>query len=420
MIASICSDPKVLGVMRIVNIIIDIIRIVVPILLIFVLIFKLVSAITNNDKDALAKVKKSAIPNIVATVIIFLIPSLISLIVKITFPNNDYINCIKIKSIAQINEVYENKMEELVSKAEETLNINDYNNAMLYLKNIKDEEKKKEYEEKLKIVKDKIDEASKPNSKTNEYVKVIYDNFRWFTYKAKSGPVNTYYSNMTPYAIWAPEDINDLNGVSLPLIVWLHGAGELTYQPNMTIEYFAKTALPEVISKWNKYNLEPIPAIIVAPQSGGDWVSHDKNLESIKALIEYSKDTYNIDEENIVLMGHSLGGVGVVKVSYEMQKKYNIDYFNKLVIMSGFTDLRYPKNDLNSGYNYFSSKPIRDYDEKDEDNASIDFFNWLGKSTDDLLIYKGVSHSKMPEVAIIEDKDNNGISDLIEWLFYKE
>ena len=160
MIASICSDPSVLKIMRIVNIFISIIRIVVPILLIFVLVFKLISAVTSNDNDVLAKVKKTIPSNIIAAVIIFLIPSLISIIVKITFPNNDYINCIKIKSIAEINEAYESRMEELVKKAEETLNINDYNNAMSYLSNIKDEIKKSYYEERLKIVKEKIDEAS--------------------------------------------------------------------------------------------------------------------------------------------------------------------------------------------------------------------------------------------------------------------
>ena len=106
MIASICSEPKVLEVMRIVNIFISIIRIVVPIILIFVLVFKLISAITSNNDDALAKVKKTAVPNIVAAVIIFIIPTLINLIVKITFPNNDYQNCLKIKSIADLQEAY--------------------------------------------------------------------------------------------------------------------------------------------------------------------------------------------------------------------------------------------------------------------------------------------------------------------------
>ena len=161
MIASICSEPKVLEVMRIVNIFISIIRIVVPILLIFVLMFKLISAITNNDKDSLAKVKKTVPSNIIAAVIIFIIPTLINLIVKITFPNNDYQNCLKIKSIADLQEAYENKMEELVSKAEETLEINDYNNAKLYLKNIKDEEKKAVYEERLAEVYEKIKEKQK-------------------------------------------------------------------------------------------------------------------------------------------------------------------------------------------------------------------------------------------------------------------
>jgi hypothetical protein len=163
MLASICSEPKVLEVMRIVNIFISIIRIVVPILLIFVLIFKLISAITSNDNDSLAKVKKTAIPNIVAAVIIFILPTLINLIVKITFPNNDYINCLKVTTTKEIQNIYLERIEALVSKAEETFNINDYNNAMLYLSNIKDEEKKKEYEERLKIVKDKIDEMNKTN-----------------------------------------------------------------------------------------------------------------------------------------------------------------------------------------------------------------------------------------------------------------
>ncbi len=161
MLASICSEPKVLEVMRIVNTVISIIRIVVPILLIFVLAFKLISAITNNDKDSLAKVKKTAIPNIVAAVIIFLIPTLINIVIEITIKDNEYKQCLQVKSIDDIQNIYLNKMEELVSKAEETLDINDYNNAMLYLSNIKDEEKKKELEERLKLVKEQIDEMNK-------------------------------------------------------------------------------------------------------------------------------------------------------------------------------------------------------------------------------------------------------------------
>ena len=59
MIASICSEPKILEVMRLVNIFINIIRIVVPILLIFTLIFKFAKATINDDKDNLQKVLKT-------------------------------------------------------------------------------------------------------------------------------------------------------------------------------------------------------------------------------------------------------------------------------------------------------------------------------------------------------------------------
>ncbi len=49
MVLSICSDPKILEIMRIVNLAINIIRIAVPIILIFVLMIKLVGAITKSD-----------------------------------------------------------------------------------------------------------------------------------------------------------------------------------------------------------------------------------------------------------------------------------------------------------------------------------------------------------------------------------
>jgi len=161
MIASICSEPKVLEVMRYVNIFVSIIRIVVPILLIFSLTFKLIKAVTNEDSDGLSKVKKNAPANIIAAVVIFLIPTIISLIVKISFPNSDYKNCLDIKSVEQINQIYEEKTEKLVTLVEETMSIYDYTNAEISLKNIKDEDKRNEYENRLAIVKEQIDELNK-------------------------------------------------------------------------------------------------------------------------------------------------------------------------------------------------------------------------------------------------------------------
>ena len=67
---------------------------------------------------------------------------------------------IKNISIEQIEIAYINRMDDLVRKAEETLDINDYNNAMLYLRNITDESKRKEYEKILSEIKSQIDEMN--------------------------------------------------------------------------------------------------------------------------------------------------------------------------------------------------------------------------------------------------------------------
>ena len=168
MAASICSEPKILEAMKYVNIFVSIIRIVVPIILIFSASFKFISVIKTGDEDNLNKVKKSVITNAIAAVIIFLIPGLISLIVKISFSENDYKNCLEAND-AIIVQAYENKIEKLVALAEETLNIYDYNNAYLYLKNIKDEEKRNEYEDRLLAVKEQIDLLSASNSIDCDY-----------------------------------------------------------------------------------------------------------------------------------------------------------------------------------------------------------------------------------------------------------
>ena len=174
MILDICSEPKVLEVMRIVNIFITIIKIVVPILLIFVLILKFAKAVTNDDKDNLQNVLKSAPKNIVAAVIILLIPSLVAIIVRTTFPKNNYDDCLKDISKEEIAILYENKMVDLLNIVERTLDINDYNNASNYLDNIKDTNKYKQYSRRLDEVKVLIDENHRiPENPTIDQSEIV-------------------------------------------------------------------------------------------------------------------------------------------------------------------------------------------------------------------------------------------------------
>lgn len=162
MILSICDSPKVIEVMNIVNRIINIIKIVVPSILLFSLVFKFIQASTKNDNDALATIKKKAVPNIIASVLIYIIPTVVALIVQMSFPNSVYSKCLVEVSSEEIAIMYNNKAESLVSKVEETLNISDYISAKNYLVNVKSKVKREEFEKRLADVKEKIDGSREP------------------------------------------------------------------------------------------------------------------------------------------------------------------------------------------------------------------------------------------------------------------
>ena len=399
MIASICSEPKILEVMRLVNIFINIIRIVVPILLIFTLIFKFAKATINDDKDNLQKVLKTAPSNIVAAVIIFLVPIFVSLIVKVSFPNSDYNNCISIRTIEQVNEIYENKIESLISKAEETLELYDYSSAYNYLNNIKNEDKRVYYEEKLKNIKEQIDAKSNNGGK---YAKINFSDFRWSYYKKNEGPLTNYLEKFNSYAIWGPDDPRDLNNVSLPLIIWLHGMGER----GSTESVFLNRGLLKVMTDWSSYGLKPVPAIIVAPQSKTAWGGYPDNYNIINGLIKYTADYYNIDRSKIVLMGHSMGGNGAVELSWEMK---NLNLYAIVTMSIEMTSY----NAGNGTKEFFSNIRMRGYSEFGEHQQ---FYNWIGQPNN-FTYYKGEKHANVPQRAMTEDLNNDGISDLVYWLF---
>lgn len=165
-ILSICDNPDVLQVMRIVNIVITIIKIAVPILLIIFIMIELISAITDEEK--LKKVTSGAVKKFIAAVLIFLIPTLVQAIVVATLGNENaadgYKNCLKNLTLEQINQIYEQNAIDAITKAESTLDYNDYSNAVILVHKIKDTEKKSDYLRRLDTLKSKINKDSSGGS----------------------------------------------------------------------------------------------------------------------------------------------------------------------------------------------------------------------------------------------------------------
>ncbi len=157
MILSICDVPETLKVMRIVKLVLQLIRIVVPIMLMISIMLDYVKVITGKD-DALSKANKNLVRRGMAAVLVFLIPTFVSLIFSAVNPNFEYKKCFDMATTEQITMATEKYMSNLVKEATTKRDIGSYYAAKTYLSNIGDETKKKEFEQELNSVKKEIDE----------------------------------------------------------------------------------------------------------------------------------------------------------------------------------------------------------------------------------------------------------------------
>ena len=168
-ILSICDNPDVLQVMRIINIVITVIKIAVPILLIIFIMIELIGAVADEEK--FKKVTSGAVKKFIAALLIFLIPTFIQVIVVNVVGSNEtneeYKNCLKDLSVEQINKIYEKNALEAIVKAESTNNYSDYSNAVLLTHKIPDKEVRTEYLNRLSAVKAKIDLINENNKQNN-------------------------------------------------------------------------------------------------------------------------------------------------------------------------------------------------------------------------------------------------------------
>lgn len=84
-----------------------------------------------------------------------------------------------------------------------------------------------------------------------------------------------------------------------PVVIFLHGAGETgngtTQLPDVLIH-----GIPKNIKNGTRY-----PFVAISPQSPGSW-----SVSNLDALVQYVKNTYQVDNDRIFLTGLSMGGIG--------------------------------------------------------------------------------------------------------------
>lgn len=167
-ILGICDNADILAVMRIVNVVIMVIQIAVPIVLIIMAMIEFMGAIKVGDQDLLKKAQQSCVRKAIACVLIFLVPTIVTTLVKISAPDSNFTACLDNATLDNINQSYVSRAEELLSKAEENNDYTVYYQALDAVNKISDDATRDSYKDRLdalhKTIKTRIDKTEAENA----------------------------------------------------------------------------------------------------------------------------------------------------------------------------------------------------------------------------------------------------------------
>ena len=206
-----------------------------------------------------------------------------------------------------------------------------------------------------------------------------------------------------PYGLFTPSSVSS-NQDGTPLIVWLHGSGEL----GVSASTFKGAGLPAVLNNWN---LDGVNAYVICPHLTGSYYSNwntEKSLNNLNNLINKFIKEYDIDTSRIVITGHSMGGRGAQYMAYHGTSRYSA-----MVVLSGY----YTGLDLSK----LSSMPTRGYvgtTAAGEDSASYSYMVGTFKNAfgSDNVYVINTSHGALPKAAFTADSNSDNKSDLFEWM----
>ncbi len=169
-ILGICDNGEILELFSVINTIILIIKIVVPIILIVSGMLAFMKAIKVGDEDLLTKSKKSLVNMCIAAICVFLVPTLVNVIVKVSSTEeNNYIDCLNSATPENIDNAYLKQTESLLARADENMSLTDYYAAVAAASKIKDKDVKKEYMDRLDAMYEIIQEELKAAEESSKY-----------------------------------------------------------------------------------------------------------------------------------------------------------------------------------------------------------------------------------------------------------
>lgn len=110
--------------------------------------------------------------------------------------------------------------------------------------------------------------------------------------------IKTYLTNddsQMNYAVAHPENYTDL-----PLLIYLHGAGER----GRNFDHIYRHGIPKLIKEGQE-----IAAVVLFPQCPGPFIWNNM-VKELKGIIDSVMEEYGIKRDRVVLTGSSMGGYG--------------------------------------------------------------------------------------------------------------
>lgn len=205
-----------------------------------------------------------------------------------------------------------------------------------------------------------------------------------------------------PYALFIPSTA--VQSQPLPLIVWLHGSGEVDSSETR----FLDSGFQKMLQNWKT---EGFSAYVLFPHLSGNvdferWDNQDC-LEKLKELIDFIVESYNINPDNIIIAGASLGAFGAEYMACNLP-----GYFTRLMVISSFESRTNPSRIQIPAIGFVGQAKYGE-DKYSEKYMLGKFAKVFGREN---VFVLEASHNKILEATFLLDKDENGRSDAIEWM----
>lgn len=207
--------------------------------------------------------------------------------------------------------------------------------------------------------------------------------------------------NEMGYVLYTPTCVEE--GEELPLIVYLHGAGEM----GKSVKAVEEVGLPNALSHWS---FDGFHAYVLCPQNPGGYWQNQEKKESVMALVERICKDYPVNPEKVSIVGHSSGGGGALYINARAD-----GYFCAIVPISAVESSSDHKN-LN-GAKMRTYLAIGDGEGRLKRNFE---FKLKPVAGEDQSFVINSTHLNSGGEAFEEDRDCDGKSDLIEWLLSQD